>query len=85
MDFLAVFSPEQVEAWFEWGGYFVLFGLLFACGLGLPLPEDIPLLLGRVLRRAGEDESRSIACVLAWLRDHRRRLRALLASAASTG
>lgn len=25
------------------GGLFVLFGLLFACGLGLPLPEDIPL------------------------------------------
>jgi membrane protein DedA with SNARE-associated domain len=45
MDWLAVFSPEQVEGWFEWGGYFILFGLLFACGLGLPLPEDIPLLL----------------------------------------
>lgn len=45
MDLLAVFSPEQVQGWFEWGGYFILFGLLFACGLGLPLPEDIPLLL----------------------------------------
>lgn len=41
---IAVFSPEQVEAWFEVGGYFVLFGLLFACGLGFPMPEDIPLL-----------------------------------------
>lgn len=40
-----IISPTQVEAWFEWGGYFILFALLFACGLGLPLPEDIPLLL----------------------------------------
>jgi membrane protein DedA with SNARE-associated domain len=30
-------------------GYFVLFGLLFACGLGLPLPEDIPLLVAGAL------------------------------------
>lgn len=42
---LALFSSQQVEGWFEWGGYFILFGLLFACGLGFPLPEDIPLLL----------------------------------------
>ena len=44
--FLAVFDPDTVQRWFELGGYFILFGLLFACGLGLPLPEDIPLLLG---------------------------------------
>lgn len=43
---LAVFNPETVQGWFVSGGYFALFGLLFACGLGLPLPEDIPLLLG---------------------------------------
>lgn len=30
-------------------GYLVLFGLLFACGLGLPLPEDIPLLVAGAL------------------------------------
>ena len=44
--FLAFFDADTVQGWFEAGGYFVLFGLLFACGLGLPLPEDIPLLLG---------------------------------------
>ena len=44
--FLALFDPDTVQRWFEAGGYFVLFGLLFACGVGLPLPEDIPLLLG---------------------------------------
>lgn len=44
--FLAdVFRFEMVEQWLIAGGYFILFGLLFACGLGLPLPEDIPLLL----------------------------------------
>jgi membrane protein DedA with SNARE-associated domain len=36
---------ETVQHLIEVGGYFVLFGLLFACGLGFPLPEDIPLIL----------------------------------------
>lgn len=31
------------------GGYFVLFGLLFSCGLGMPIPEDIPLLVAGAL------------------------------------
>lgn len=43
---LAIFSLDQVESWFQAGGYFILFGLLIFCGLGLPVPEDIPLLLG---------------------------------------
>lgn len=30
-------------------GYFVLFGLLFSCGLGVPIPEDIPLLVAGAL------------------------------------
>src|SRR3569832_1365885 len=38
-------SVESVEQLVEAGGYFDLFGLLFACGLGLPLPEDIPLIV----------------------------------------
>jgi membrane protein DedA with SNARE-associated domain len=32
-----------------WAGYGVLFGLLFSCGLGMPLPEDIPLLVAGML------------------------------------
>ena len=36
---------QTVQHLIQVGGYFVLFGLLFACGLGFPLPEDIPLLL----------------------------------------
>jgi len=66
MDFLAVISPETVEAWFEWGGYFILFGLLFACGLGLPMPEDIPLLLAGFFIAQGKMNV-VIACMVAWL------------------
>jgi membrane protein DedA with SNARE-associated domain len=40
---LALFDFDHVRDWLEWGGYVMLFGLLLACGLGLPLPEDIPL------------------------------------------
>ena len=66
MDLLALFSLNQVEQWFEWGGYFILFGLLFACGLGLPLPEDIPLLLGGYFVALGQMHLVWVA-VLAWL------------------
>ena len=66
MDLVAVFSLDQVEGWFEWGGYFILFGLLFACGLGLPLPEDIPLLLAGYFISQGKMDP-FIASALAWL------------------
>jgi membrane protein DedA with SNARE-associated domain len=66
MEFVAVISPETVQAWFEWGGYFILFGLLFACGLGLPMPEDIPLLLAGFFVAQGKMNI-VIACTLAWL------------------
>jgi membrane protein DedA with SNARE-associated domain len=65
MELIALFSPEQVEAWFEWGGYFILFGLLFACGLGLPLPEDIPLLAAGYFIAQGKFHWVP-ACVIAW-------------------
>ncbi len=66
MDLLALFSLDQVEQWFRWGGYFILFGLLFACGLGLPLPEDIPLLLGGYFVAIGQMNIVLVG-VLAWL------------------
>jgi membrane protein DedA with SNARE-associated domain len=66
MDWIAVFSPEQVEGWFEWGGYFILFGLLFACGLGLPMPEDIPLLAAGYFIALGKFQWVPVA-VVAWL------------------
>jgi membrane protein DedA with SNARE-associated domain len=48
MEVLA-FSFATVQGWISTGGFAVLFLLLFACGLGLPLPEDIPLILGGAL------------------------------------
>ena len=46
---LLAFSIDTVRDWVQnngfWGGVAVVFGLLFACGLGLPLPEDVPLIV----------------------------------------
>lgn len=48
LHFLAI-SLDTVRDWVQnhgfWGGVAVVFGLLFACGLGMPLPEDIPLII----------------------------------------
>lgn len=41
---LAMLDPQRVEVWLQTGGYFALFGVLFMCGIGLPMPEDIPLI-----------------------------------------
>lgn len=65
MDFLALFDPESVTRWIEAGGYLALFGLLFACGLGLPLPEDIPLLIAGYFVAHGQ-MSLVVAGVVAW-------------------
>lgn len=67
MDVLAfAFDPSLlVEHWLLAGGYLMLFGLLFACGLGLPLPEDIPLLLAGFLVAQGKMHLVP-AAVLAW-------------------
>lgn len=45
MHCLALFGIgfEQMRPWLQAGGYSLLFGFLFACGLGLPVPEDLPL------------------------------------------
>jgi membrane protein DedA with SNARE-associated domain len=47
------------------GSYVVLFGLLFSCGLGMPLPEDIPLLIAGAMIAAGK-MNMALACVCAW-------------------
>jgi membrane protein DedA with SNARE-associated domain len=65
MHFLALLSTERVEAWVDWGGSLVIFALLFACGLGLPLPEDIPLLIGGYFVGRGEMNLLTVG-VLAW-------------------
>ena len=53
MDVLAI-SFDTIQGWISAGGYVMLFGLLFACGLGLPLPEDIPLIIGGALVAKGQ-------------------------------
>jgi membrane protein DedA with SNARE-associated domain len=56
---------NTIEGWLTAGGYFVLFGLLFACGLGLPLPEDIPLIIAGAFVANGKFHL-AIASVVAW-------------------
>ena len=56
---------DHVIAWMSTGGYFVLFGLLFACGLGLPLPEDIPLICAGALVANGK-MSLPLTAFVAW-------------------
>jgi membrane protein DedA with SNARE-associated domain len=71
MHLLAIFGLDRylnlsrVQGWIEAGGYVVLFALLFACGLGLPLPEDIPLLLAGFFVYHGKMQL-AVACVVAW-------------------
>jgi membrane protein DedA with SNARE-associated domain len=62
----ALISPDTIRIWIESGGYFMLFGLLVVCGLGLPLPEDIPLIATGVLVAQGHMHI-WIAAPVAWL------------------
>jgi len=63
---LLAFSFDQVQGWLQAGGYVVLFLLLFGCGLGLPLPEDIPLIIAGALIAKGQMHWQ-IAGACAWL------------------
>lgn len=66
MDVLVLaFSFQTIDGWIEAGGYAMLFGLLFACGLGLPLPEDIPLLIAGALVAQGRMDLLT-ASIFAW-------------------
>jgi len=49
MRFLLLINPTTIESWVYGGGYAALFLVLFFCGLGLPMPEDIPILVGGFL------------------------------------
>ena len=65
MELLSLFDPTHVESWLVAGGYLVLFGLLFGCGLGMPLPEDIPLLVSGFLVSRGRMHLLP-AAIVAW-------------------
>jgi membrane protein DedA with SNARE-associated domain len=63
--FLSAVTIDSVQGWMETGGYVVLFGLLTACGMGFPLPEDIPLMAAGVLV-ADHKMHLWIAAITAW-------------------
>lgn len=65
MDVIGLLSADQVLSMLEAGSYLLLFLLLFACGLGLPLPEDIPLLAAGTLIARGRMELLP-ASICAW-------------------
>lgn len=66
MGLFLAFTLNRVEDWLVAGGYVVLFGLLFMCGLGMPLPEDVPLLAAGALIATGKMHL-AAAAVCAWL------------------
>ncbi len=57
---------HKVQDLMETWGYPVLFGLLFSCGLGLPLPEDVPLLLAGYFVSIGKMHL-GLAALSGWL------------------
>jgi membrane protein DedA with SNARE-associated domain len=65
MFLMLAWSGDTIEQWMAAGGYVVLVGLLLLCGLGLPLPEDIPLIIAGALVATGK-MNLAIAAVCAW-------------------
>ncbi|MGE5611481.1 MAG: DedA family protein [Bacillota bacterium] len=65
MEWLALFDVTQIEGWMEAGGYLLLFGMLLSCGLGVPIPEDIPLTLAGFFVAQGK-MNLAFASVAAW-------------------
>jgi membrane-associated protein len=56
---------EYARHWIEAHGYIAMFGLLFASGIGLPLPEDVPLIVAGVLI-AHHSMTWAVAAPVAW-------------------
>ena len=59
------FLHIPVESWIEGGGYVAVFGVLFCCGLGLPVPEDGPLLFAGAMVARGR-LNLALAAICAW-------------------
>jgi membrane protein DedA with SNARE-associated domain len=67
MDMLAfkIDSFKWILSALQYGGPLLMFALLFLCGMGLPVPEDIPLVLGGFfIVHLGWHPW--VVCVLAW-------------------
>ena len=63
--FLLATILDTIQRFVHAGGYYVIFGLLFACGLGLPLPEDVPLILGGYFSATGHLDL-AVVAIVAW-------------------
>lgn len=61
-----IFEVHTLIRWLRRGRYGALFGLLFSCGLGLPMPEDVPLLATGIMVYHREMHL-WLAAPLAWL------------------
>jgi membrane protein DedA with SNARE-associated domain len=59
------FDVQTIFTHLAAGGYVLLFGLLVACGMGLPLPEDIPLIAAGALIAKGTF-SWPVAAMVGW-------------------
>ena len=40
----ALLEPTEILAWLEQYQYWAMFGILFLCGIGLPIPEEVTLI-----------------------------------------
>ena len=45
----ALLEPTEILAWLEQYQYLAMFGILFLCGIGLPIPEEVTLISSGVV------------------------------------
>ncbi len=62
----ALVNVDWVQRAIAYGGPVTIFVLLFLCGMGLPLPEDIPLIIGGFFAAKGQMHLVGVA-VCSWL------------------
>ncbi|HYE21156.1 MAG TPA: DedA family protein [Tepidisphaeraceae bacterium] len=60
-------AMDRILGWMDigWWGYLVLFFLLFTCGFGSPIPEDVPILVAGMLIGTGKMHLVPVA-ICAW-------------------
>ena len=66
---LALLEPTELLAWLEEYQYLAMFGVLFLCGIGLPIPEEVTLISSGVIVGFGLADFwiASVVCVAAIL------------------
>ena len=60
-----IINTDKVEGWVSYGGPWMVFALLFLCGLGFPLPEEIPIMAAGYFIGTGR-MGWTLTCILAW-------------------